>query len=259
MVLAALTAARLGLVSAGRSRAAGLPVNPQLRAHNVHEVSVDPAMIDAARTFYQQHIAARLAEHGGFASSNGLAFYVKRPEGWSSDIGWYSADNEKAYRHFETEFFRTLPLADPFHRLVDIDRGLRMYCPFFVVRSRCDRTRFHRDYGWNMGTNAYTLMTPLEDMASVPDGHLAYLDTWGRRRIYRYRKGTAVILGAGFTHGTQPVASGPPRAFLCFTFGSDKDQYWPVVKKTIGHQSRMICRPDGTLVRDSHASTTSYA
>jgi hypothetical protein len=70
-------------------------------------------------------------------------------------------------------------------------------------------------------------MAPLEDMTSAVDGHLAYLDRWGRHRIYRYRKGRAVVFGAGFIHGTQRMRAASPRAFLCFTFGSDKEQHWP--------------------------------
>jgi hypothetical protein len=133
-----------------------------------------------------------------------------------------------------------------------------MYCPFFVVRSRCEQTRFHSDYDWEVGTNGYTLMTPLQDMSSDVDGHLEYLDTWGRRRMYRYRRGTAVVFGPGFIHGTQRMRAGPPRAFLCFTFGSDKEVHWPALKKTVATWSRQVRRPGGTLIRGNQPLAQSY-
>jgi hypothetical protein len=109
------------------------------------------------------------------------------------------------------------------------------------------------DYTPGCGTNAYTLMTPLENMPAAGDGHLAYLDARGRACIYRYKKGTAIVIGTSFLHGTQVVATGQPRAFLCFTFGSDKEKYWPEVKNSIYYQSRLICTPGGTLLTRSCA------
>jgi len=43
---------------------------------------------------------------------------------------------------------------------------------------------------------------------------------------------------------------GLSRVFLCFTFGSDKECYWLVIQRSIYGQSRLLCRPGGTLVRD---------
>jgi hypothetical protein len=37
--------------------------------------------------------------------------------------------------------------------------------------------------------------------------------------------------------------------FLCFTFGTDRQEAWPLIAQTIdGDQSRMLCRPDGEIV-----------
>ena len=140
---------------------------------------------------------------------------------------------------------------EPFHRLIDLDRAIRLYCTFIIVRSRCQRLTFHKDYVWACGRQCYTLMTPLEDCVASDEGHLAYLDSWGRQRVYRYRLGTAVAFGAGFAHSTQIMTSGPPRAFLCFTFGSDKNRYWPALQRSVYGQSRLLCRPGGELVRDA--------
>jgi hypothetical protein len=152
-----LASQTLGLVSGLRSKVHRLPVSKKLRAHNVYEIPVDPSLIEAARALYGRHIAPRLSEQRGSFHSGDLALHVNRPAGWWSDISWWSADDAPTYRYFETEFFQKLRLGEQLHRLIDIDCAVRLYCPFFVVRSRCQRTHFHKDYSWACGTNAYTL------------------------------------------------------------------------------------------------------
>jgi len=225
-----------------------LPFNAKLCAYNVHEIPVDPSLIDAAGAFYFQHMAPRVSEQRGSFRSGQLAFYVTRPPDWGSDISWWSADDAQTYRYFESEFFLKVCLGEPLRRLIDIDRAVRLYYPSFVVRSQCEETFFHVDYRPGCGTNAYTLMTPLEDMSGSGEAHLAYLDALGRPRIYRYNKGTAIVFGTNFFHGTQVAAQRQARAFLCFSFGSDKQQYWPELKKSIYYQSRLLCTPGGTLL-----------
>jgi hypothetical protein len=234
-----------------------LPLNAKLRAHSVYEIPVDPLLIETARALYGRHIAPRLSEQHGSFQSGDLALYVNRPPGWWSDISWWSADDLPTYRYFETEFFRKLSLGERLHRLIDIDRTVRVYSSMFVVRSWCEQTRFHRDYAWGCGPNCYTLMMPLEDMSATEAGHLAYLDVLGRLRIYRYNKGTAVVFGTGFRHGTQCHSGGPPHPFLCFTFGSDKEKYWSELQKSISGQSRLLRRPGGTFMRDMQPLTPS--
>jgi hypothetical protein len=257
--LRSLATTKKGWQSGRQSKARGLPLNRTLGAYNVFEVPIDPSVIDAANDIYRQHIAPRVADQEGpFESADDLAFYVKRPKGWDSDISWWSADNASAYQHFDRECFEKIRFDEELLRLIDVDTDIRMYCPFFVVRSRCEQTRFHSDYEWDAGTNGYTLMTPVQDMSSDVDGHLEYLDIRGRRRMYRYRVGTAVVFGAGFIHGTQKMLAGSPRAFLCFTFGSDKEQHWPALKKTVATWSRQVRRPGGALIRGSQPMPQSY-
>ena len=176
------------LVSGLRPEVHRLPLNRLLGAHNVYEIPVDASLIEAAREIYHQHIAPRVSDQHGSFHSGDFAFHVNRPPDWGSDISWWSADDAQTYRYFESEFFLKVNLGEPLDRLIDIDNTVRLYCPLFVVRSRCERTFFHVDYEPGCGTNAYTLMTPLEDMSSMGDGHLAYLDARGRPRIYRYKK-----------------------------------------------------------------------
>ena len=228
-----------------------LPFNRALGAHNVYEIRVDPSLIESAKAIFRQHIEPRVNDPCGTFYSRELAFHVNRPPDWGSDISWWSADDAQTYRYFERELFQKLNLGEPFDRLIDTARAIRLYCPFFVVRSRCEETFYHVDFEPGCGTNAYTLMTPLEDMTAMDDGHLAYLDASGRSSIYRYEKGTAIVFGASFYHGTQVVAGGPPRALLCFTFGSDKEKYWPEIRKSIYYQSRVLCTPGGALLTRS--------
>ena len=75
----------------------------------------------------------------------------------------------------------------------------------------------------------------------------------GRIRRQEYAFGKAVVFGAGFRHSTEPGSSTEPgrepHVFLCFTFGTDRNEAWPLIAQTIdGDQSRMLCRPDGEIV-----------
>jgi hypothetical protein len=237
--------AKVALQATRRSQDLGLPYNPALRAYNVFEVPVAKDVILAARDLYARHILVRLQDPEGHHSSGEHAWWLKHP-GWTSDIGWWSADSVYTYKHMESTLFNQVDLG-LWQGLLDLNWAPRLYCPFFVVRSWCKKIQFHKDYDWGCGTQAYTLMTPLEDHSTDQDGHLAYLDAWGIKRIYRYKLGTAVVFGTGFLHATQTVQPGPPRAFLCFTFGSDKPRYRDRIVASIGQQSRLMCYPDGTF------------
>ena len=237
----------LGVLAGMRAKARRLPFNPQLGAHNVFEIPVDPELLDGARALYCQHIEPRVAEQRGAFQSGDWAFYAHRPEGWDSDISWWSAEDERTYRHCD-DLFRRVQLG-PIAGLLDVVQAVRLYCPLFVVRSRCLSPHFHKDYTWGCGTNAYTLMTPLEEFSLAKGGHLAYLDTWGRQRVYQYRLGTAVVFGTGFIHSAQPMPPGPTRAFLCFAFGSDRESFWPELRQGVSWRNRLHCRPSGALMR----------
>jgi hypothetical protein len=242
--------ATAGIVAGLRARVLGLPYNTKLQAHNVREIPVDGALIEDSRHFYQQRIADHLDRPEGRLVSGPLALYVKRPGQWQNDITWWSADDPATHEYLEATFFQRIDLR-AVAPLVALDRALRMYATFIVVRSRCRRPSYHKDYIWACGQQCYTLMTPLEDWSGSDEGHLSYLDVWGRQRVYRYRLGVAVVFGAGFLHSTQAMSTGPPRAFLCFTFGTDRDRYWPALQRSIYGQSRQFCRPGGQLVRDA--------
>ena len=116
-----------GLVADLESEAHPLPLNAELRANNVYEIPVDPSPIEAARALYGQHIAPRVSmQHGSFRSRD-LAFHVNRPDGWGSDISWWSRMMQ-TYRYFNRIFLKVSPRR-ALHRLIDIDGSS------FTVRS----------------------------------------------------------------------------------------------------------------------------
>jgi len=52
-------------------------------------------------------------------------------------------------------------------------------------------------------------------------------DISGVEHVYTYKHGKAVCFGSGFEHATQPSKNEDTKAFLCFTFGTDKlEKYW---------------------------------
>jgi len=204
---------------------------------------------------------------------------------WASDITWVSVDDEATHAQFE-RLFRACDLEAFFGPICGCRDRLRMFSASYVVRSRCETPNFHYDYISAVGARALTLMAPLKQY-SRPEASNADLfqllyeeaepasgeaeactgeaegDAWatrkskgaggGRIRRQEYAFGKAVVFGAGFRHSTEPGSStepgGEPHVFLCFTFGTDRQEAWPLIAQTIdGDQSRMLCRPDGEIV-----------
>ena len=63
---------------------------------------------------------------------------------------------------------------------------------------------WHVDYMDEVGTTAFTLMTPLHDYRNRESFQLLYVDDAGRSARYEYRRGRAVCFGARFMHSTEP-------------------------------------------------------
>ena len=123
---------------------------------------------------------------------------------------------------------------------------------------RCTAHDFHADYVGGVGTRALTLIAPLADNRQTDNFQLSYIrDTDSAKSLpsedrvgrYVYRKGRAIVFGSSFVHSTEPGEGrdGEVHAFLGFTFGTDDPRAWPLLAKTLGTQSRIICRPDGEL------------
>ena len=60
----------------------------------------------------------------------------------------------------------------------------------------------------------------------------------------------AVVFGSGFHHSTEPGCGvdGEVHGYLCFTFGTDEEEAWPEIGKTLDTQSRVVVHPNGELM-----------
>lgn len=119
-----------------------------------------------------------------------------------------------------------------------------------------------------MGTDALTLITPLRDFDETDSFQLRYQShqqpaarSGGggeeagasaaprEERRYAYQKGRAIVFGSRFEHTTEVGSGrdGQVHAYLCFTFGTDEQQRWGEISRSLGRQSRIVGQPDGEL------------
>ena len=162
-----------------------------------------------------------------------------------SDLAWISVDDDATFDTF-ADIFWSSGIAEALRPYIDCEEGVRLYSSFYVVRSTCDAPNLHTDWGDAVGCNAFTLLAPLEDYTTA-DFQLLYQngDREGPLRQYTYKAGEAIVFSSKFVHSTEPGCavdgSGRPHAFLCWTFGSDKEEHWPAIEPTIGgYQSRFM-------------------
>lgn len=190
-------------------------------------------------------------------------FFLQRIN-WQSDACWVSVDDRSSYDVFLSIFTR-MRLAQRFGPLFHHPGGVRLYSAFYVVRSQCTAHNFHVDYKSEVGVDAMTLITPLDDYAETDSFQLSYVAHKGAQlrkdglldegepgseiRRYTYRKGKAIVFGSKFMHSTEPGAcqGDEPHAYLCFTFGTTDPAAWPQISRTLGTQSRVVAAPDGTF------------
>ncbi|HEX8842788.1 MAG TPA: hypothetical protein VF757_10880 [Sphingomicrobium sp.] len=203
--------------------------NPELQAPNVLKVPIDSAI---ARELLPLWEGAR------------RKFYSKAPA-WKSDVQWLSARNEIDFVRFQSVFDR-LGIAAHVEPYLDLDRGVRLYSGFFVIRTRCTEPDFHLDWR-DTNNEAFTLLTPLSSNAA--GFGLLYKKADGSIGEYEYRLGEALVLGDDFVHSTKPGTSEEPVVLLSFTFGSDKMEHWPSISRTAASQGMLVRRPDGSFER----------
>jgi hypothetical protein len=163
--------------------------------------------------------------------------------GWNSDVRWISAAEERTFARFQAAF-EALDVTGHVAPYVTVDRHIRMYQGFVVLRSECREPDFHVDW-LDAGNQAFTLLTPIGE--PVPGFGLSYVTVTRQTRSYDYRRGEALIFGDNFLHSTQPGRSPQPTALLSFTFGTDRMEDWPAIRKTAGRQGGIVRRPDGTF------------
>ena len=164
---------------------------------------------------------------------------------WKSDIEWISADDEEAFEAFESAFTR-LGIPGQAAPYLDIDREVRLFAGFLVVRSLCTDTYFHTDWR-KLNNEAFTVLTPITDNAR--EFGLLYKKATGEVGEYAYRPGEAIMFGDNFAHSTKPGRSDEPVVLLCFQFGTDKMEHWPEINAQLNTQATLLRLPDGTLAR----------
>ena len=159
-------------------------------------------------------------------------------------LRWISPRTVTKFEIFQAAFER-LGVGRHVEPYLDLDKGVRLYSGFLVVRSQCTEPSFHQDWDYT-NNEAFTLITPVTDNAA--GFGMLYKKGTGRTAEYEYRLGEAIVLGDHFIHSTKPGSSKEPVALLSFTFGTDKMVHWDKILRTAGYQSKLIRQPDGEFL-----------
>jgi hypothetical protein len=192
-----------------------------------------------------------VAPFGTLPGTGELASIVPQ---WDSDMEWLSPATPEMHARFDAAFRKT-GIGDSFRQYVDVEKDVRLYAGFLVVRSSCTATNFHVD--WDQANNeAFTLLTPISDNGG--DFGLLFRRLTGEIAEYSYKRGEAIVFGDKFWHSTKPGKSSEPVVLLCFEFGTDKMEHWESISRTIGHQAAYLCRPDGKFGPSEQAARSSY-
>ena len=219
---------------------------------NAYTVNFDHSLLEPLRKLFEENLTERLNRQGYAYLFEGmehiniqitldeLKFHVTSYD--TAPLLWISNNNTYTYNLFKV-FMDKLNIMDDMKELVDFDKKIQVYCGFFVVGKQMDRATWHKDYV--DGANAYTLITPLFELAPE-HGNLMYKNPFGHHSVYQYKINEAVIFGDGFEHATEPYAKTDKlRVMLSFTFGTDKLMYWERLKQTIAEQSNYMLLPCG--------------
>lgn len=219
---------------------------------NAYKVSFDPSLLNTLKAMFDDSLRERLGREGYaylFAGMEQINIQMKLEDlqfhitsYGTAPLLWIANNNAHTYKLFKS-FMNELDIMDDIKELVDFDDHIEVYCGFFVVSKKMDRETWHKDYV--DGANAYTLITPLFDL-DTSHGNLMYKDTSSMVKTYEYKMNEAVIFGDGFEHATEPYPETDNlRVMLSFTFGTDKAEYWNVLKETIDCQSNYMILPCG--------------
>jgi len=219
---------------------------------NAYKVSFDPSLLTALREMFDNALRERLNRAGYTYLFEGmeqidvqlklesLQFHVTSYG--TAPLLWISSNNAHTYQRFKA-FMDGLDIMGDIKELVDYDDHIEVYCCFFVVGKKMDRETWHKDY--RDGANGYTLITPLFELERS-HGNLIYKDVSSSINTYEYKMNEAIVFGDGFEHATEPYPhTDELRVMLSFTFGTDKAEYWDILKETIGEQSNFMILPCG--------------
>ncbi|MDT8283427.1 MAG: hypothetical protein RQ982_11560 [Gammaproteobacteria bacterium] len=219
---------------------------------NAYKVSFDPSLLNTLRTMFDTTLRERLGREGYaylFSGMEQINIQMKLEElqfhitsYGTAPLLWVSNNNAHTYDIFRS-FMTELEIMDDIEALVDFEDHIEVYCGFFVVGKSMNRETWHKDFV--DGANACTLITPLFEL-DKSHGQLMYKDDTSTVNIYEYKMGEAIVFGDGFEHATQPYPETEVlRVMLSFTFGTDKAEYWNVLKETIEFQSNYMILPCG--------------
>ena len=171
-------------------RGGGHYFNKRLGAHNVWEIDVDEALIDAACELncigstsvdaYEMcanWLADEQKDHYDRVRTPAGSFFARRSVKWSmlhgNDLGWVSVDDRASYERFE-RLFERMRLPERFAACVPHAEKLRLFSAFYVVRSHCSTPSWHADYTESAGCSALTLLKPLYGFDETDSFQLLY-------------------------------------------------------------------------------------
>lgn len=224
-----------------------------LNAYNVLELDVDESKIDEVNSYFLENIKPNLENEKNLENWRGSApkCEIGDPEGedswfildtpWKSDLRWISVNSLKTYEKWSNLFYE-FNFDKTFDKLIDYDKKINIYSVFFVTRSQGVGHDFHTDWLGDADANAFSSMTPIQECREDTI-NLAYKDKNQDIKEYKYEKGKAIIFSEEFSHSTAIGKSETPDSFLCFSFGSDKEKYQEINKKTGAYQSKYYMDP----------------
>jgi len=211
--------------------------------------------------------------------------------GWTSDLRWVSVNNEKTHEKFSKLFYdfgvdKAFDGTGRFigsspHKPLDITKidhkeQINIYSVFFVVRSESHGHNWHVDWmadlpigesetekyersvrGPGGNVNAFSLMAPIQERQEDTID-LMYKDVDGKEQVYKYQMGRSVVFGEEFWHSTAKGKCSNYEAFLCFAFGSDKEEYQEINLQTIGGQAAHLMHPQMGWSKARLGANSSY-
>ena len=205
--------------------------NKEFNAFNVVEFRFDPNILDGIKEI----VSSPLQRDD---------FFNYHPS-WSSDIQWESACSFKSFNIFNG-IFKKLLINDGMQlarEYIDHKEQIIMYSGFIVIRSECTAPTFHIDWSPEIGTNAFTLITPI---IHPSDGaNLLFRDHDGIDRKYEYEVGKCIAFSSKFLHSTEVRTSSSPSFLLSMTFGTDRMEYWDAISKNAADQGLVYRLPNG--------------
>jgi len=227
-------------------------LNNSLNAYNVLEIDLEKTKLDEVGKYFLKEIRPNLENKKTTINWSGAPYCeVGDPHGedywfildtpWNSDLRWVSVNNIKTYKKWVNLFYY-FNFDKIFSEKIDYDKEINIYSIFFVVRSLSTAYNFHYDWLGDANANAFTSMAPIQECRDDTI-NLAYKDTNDNQHEYKYQKGKAIAFSEDFIHSTEVGKSKTSDAFLCFSFGSDKEKYQSINQKTGAYQSKHYMDP----------------